>query len=243
MVSTTRPIICFTERSRSGEAMRPRKYFWETMFVAVCDQNFGNSTSFCSNAGPSLPGMCAWRSSHSISSNGSRPGMVKKRRGATVASESTIVFTTSSSAAFAVTCACSAVAIVSSRTEFDITSSRPGERCSSCERVRDDRARAGRCGKRKKSLQNRQNACEASFYPDGVFRRCRRGLYWSVLLVATRPGGGARCTRDRPQRAAQTTVRRARAGGAESTSRDSPPRLTPECFVRVPSRPMLAPPS
>src|SRR2546427_108728 len=24
--------------------MRPRKYFWATMFVAVCDQNFGNST-------------------------------------------------------------------------------------------------------------------------------------------------------------------------------------------------------
>ena len=37
--------------------MRPRKYFWATMFVAVCDQNFGNSTSFCSNAGLSLPGM------------------------------------------------------------------------------------------------------------------------------------------------------------------------------------------
>jgi len=46
IVSTTRPIICFTERSRSGEVMRPRKYFWETMFVAVCDQNLGNSTSF-----------------------------------------------------------------------------------------------------------------------------------------------------------------------------------------------------
>jgi hypothetical protein len=57
--------------------MRPRKYFWETMFVAVCDQNLGNSTSFCSKAGPSLPGMWASRTSHSISSNGSRPGIVK----------------------------------------------------------------------------------------------------------------------------------------------------------------------
>ena len=57
--------------------MRPRKYFWATMFVAVCDQAFGNSTFFCSNAGPSLPGMCASRSSHSISSNGLRPGTVK----------------------------------------------------------------------------------------------------------------------------------------------------------------------
>ena len=42
IVSTTRPIICFTLRSRSGEVMRPRKYFCATMFVAVCDQNFGN---------------------------------------------------------------------------------------------------------------------------------------------------------------------------------------------------------
>ena len=52
-----RVIICFTERSRSGLAMRPRKYFCATMFVAVCDQNFGNSTFFCSNVGPFLPGM------------------------------------------------------------------------------------------------------------------------------------------------------------------------------------------
>ena len=43
-------------RARASD-MRPRKYFWATMFVAVCDQNFGNSTSFCSKAGPSLPGM------------------------------------------------------------------------------------------------------------------------------------------------------------------------------------------
>jgi hypothetical protein len=57
--------------------MRPRKYFCATMFVAVCDQSFGNSTSFCSKAGPSLPGMKPWRSSHSIASNGSTPGTVK----------------------------------------------------------------------------------------------------------------------------------------------------------------------
>ena len=56
-----------------GEVMRPRKYFWATMFVAVCDQNFGNSTSFCSKTGLSLPGMKAVRDSQSISSNGSRP--------------------------------------------------------------------------------------------------------------------------------------------------------------------------
>ena len=60
--------------------MRPRKYFCATMFVAVCDQNFGNSTPFCSKTGLSLPGMKASRISHSISSNGSRPGIVKYRR-------------------------------------------------------------------------------------------------------------------------------------------------------------------
>ena len=74
---TTRPIICLTDVSRSGELMRPRKYFWATMFVAVCDQNFGNSTPFCSKTGRSLPGISASRSSHSISSNGSRPWIVK----------------------------------------------------------------------------------------------------------------------------------------------------------------------
>ena len=72
-----RPIICFTLDSRSGEDMRPRKYFCATMFVAVWLQNLGNSTFFCSNAGPSLPGMSASRISHSTSSNGSRPGIVK----------------------------------------------------------------------------------------------------------------------------------------------------------------------
>ena len=50
------------------------------MLVAVCDQNFGNSTSFCSNAGPFLPGIVASRISHSTSSNGARPGIVKYRR-------------------------------------------------------------------------------------------------------------------------------------------------------------------
>ena len=42
-------------------------------------RSVGNSTFLCSKAGPSLPGMRASRSSHSISSNGSRPGIVKKR--------------------------------------------------------------------------------------------------------------------------------------------------------------------
>ena len=67
IVPTIRPIICLTELSRSGLDIRPRKYFCATMFVAVCDQNFGNSTFFCSNAGPFFPGMWAPRTSHSIS--------------------------------------------------------------------------------------------------------------------------------------------------------------------------------
>ncbi len=91
-----RPIICLTLFSRSGEDMRPRKYFCATMFVAVWDQNLGNSTSFCSKAGLSLPGMKASRVSHSISSNGSRPGIVKYRFTATVASSWTTVFSTCS---------------------------------------------------------------------------------------------------------------------------------------------------
>ena len=50
------------------------------MLVACCDQDFGISTSRCSKTTSprSLP-MTAERSSHSISSNGSTPGSVKKR--------------------------------------------------------------------------------------------------------------------------------------------------------------------
>ena len=78
MVRTTRPISCRTLRSRCGVPSVPRKYFDATTLVAVCDQNFGTSTSFCSKttAPFSLP-MTALRSSHSTSSNGSTPGFVK----------------------------------------------------------------------------------------------------------------------------------------------------------------------
>src|SRR4051812_5202744 len=44
MVSTTRPISCLTERSRSGVPICPRKYFETTMLVACWDQDFGIST-------------------------------------------------------------------------------------------------------------------------------------------------------------------------------------------------------
>src|SRR4051794_27333676 len=49
------------------------------MLVAVCDQNEGNSTSFCSNEGPSLPGISAVRCSQSTVSKGSSPSLVKYR--------------------------------------------------------------------------------------------------------------------------------------------------------------------
>src|SRR3954451_20848304 len=78
MVPATRPIICLTDDSRSGESMRPRKYFWATMLVAFCDHVFGNSTSRCSNAGFSGSPMTASRISHSIASNGLNPGSVKR---------------------------------------------------------------------------------------------------------------------------------------------------------------------
>jgi hypothetical protein len=79
IVSTTREIIWRTERSRCGDPSGPRKYFCATMFVAVADQKTGNSTSRCSKAGPSLPGMTASRTSHSTSSYGSTPGVVLRR--------------------------------------------------------------------------------------------------------------------------------------------------------------------
>src|SRR6476619_2772723 len=78
--STTRPMSCLTERSRSVEFICPRKYFETTMLVACCDQNLGISTSRCSKTTSpfSLP-MTAERRSHSTSSNGSTPSLVKKR--------------------------------------------------------------------------------------------------------------------------------------------------------------------
>jgi hypothetical protein len=79
-VPATRPIICLTERSRAGEPTWPRKYFWATMFVAFCDQLFGNSTSVCSKATRSPWPMRASRTSHSIASKGCTPGCVNSLR-------------------------------------------------------------------------------------------------------------------------------------------------------------------
>src|SRR2546423_15140926 len=74
MVSATRPIICLTDDSRSGESSRPRKYFCVTMFVAFCDQVAGNSTPSCLK-----PPTSALRISHSTVEKGSTPASVKCR--------------------------------------------------------------------------------------------------------------------------------------------------------------------
>src|SRR4051795_4402873 len=79
IVPDTRPIICLTERSRAGVSSCPRKYFWATMFVAFCDQDFGNSTFSCSNTMRSPWPMRASRVSHSTLSKGWTPGVVKYR--------------------------------------------------------------------------------------------------------------------------------------------------------------------
>src|SRR5438270_9328903 len=79
MVSTTRSTICLTLDSRSGDPSLPRKYLEATTFVAVCDQNFGTSTPFCSKTLPLSPGMAESRRSHSTSSYGWTPSRVKRR--------------------------------------------------------------------------------------------------------------------------------------------------------------------
>src|SRR3954452_23295572 len=74
MVPATRPTICLTECSRSGDPMRPRKYFWATMLVAFWDQLSGNSTPSCLKSPTS-----ASRISHCTHSNGCLPGSVNRR--------------------------------------------------------------------------------------------------------------------------------------------------------------------
>src|SRR5436305_7958068 len=66
--------------SRSGEPRWPRKYFETTTFVAICDQNRGISTSFCSKTtSPRSLVMMAERVSHSQVSYTSTPGLVNQR--------------------------------------------------------------------------------------------------------------------------------------------------------------------
>ena len=79
MRPATRLTICLTDRSRSSLPGCPRKYFWATMFVAFCDQAFGNSTPRCSKAGLSGLPITASRISHSTSSKGCVPGVENRR--------------------------------------------------------------------------------------------------------------------------------------------------------------------
>src|SRR5437667_6275766 len=80
MVSTTRVMSCRTPDSRSGVPIFPCRYFEATMLVAVMDQSLGTSTFFCSKIGaPCASVMSAVRSSHSTSSYGDTPALVKNR--------------------------------------------------------------------------------------------------------------------------------------------------------------------
>ena len=145
--------------------MRPRKYFCATMFVAVCDQNFGNSTSRCSNAGAPLPGISASRVSHSISSKGSRPGIVKNRRGATLASSSTTVLTTSCFLRCLRRLLGGGHAVLPGR-DVEFTPRAGRAWCASCERTGHARTRVGRHRKSCKVRENRRPSTE-EFYRSG----------------------------------------------------------------------------
>src|SRR5689334_25376870 len=80
MVSATRVTRARTPLSRSGVPSVPCRYLLATMLVAVTDQSLGTSTSFCSKIGLPLASVIrAVRFSHSISSYGDTPGLVKKR--------------------------------------------------------------------------------------------------------------------------------------------------------------------
>src|SRR5271154_5086789 len=80
MVFTTRLMSCRTEPSRSRVPGLPWKYLLVTMFVAVCDQPFGTSTSSCRKiVTPFSFPIRAVRFSHSTASNGDIFPSVKYR--------------------------------------------------------------------------------------------------------------------------------------------------------------------
>src|SRR6266508_3118695 len=75
IVLATRSINWRTELSRSGLPTRPWKYFCAMMLVAVCDQDLGTSTFFCSKiVSPFSEVIVAVRSSHSSASYGDTDG-------------------------------------------------------------------------------------------------------------------------------------------------------------------------
>src|SRR5713101_3751921 len=80
MVFTTRPISCRTDPSRCGVPGFPWKYLLVTMFVAVCDQLLGTSTSSCRKiVTPFSFPISAVRFSHSTASKGDFFPSVKYR--------------------------------------------------------------------------------------------------------------------------------------------------------------------
>src|SRR5467141_118460 len=80
MVFTTRLISCRTDPSRCGVPGFPWKYLLVTMFVAVCDQPLGTSTSSCRKiVTPFSFPISAVRFSHSTASKGDFFPSVKNR--------------------------------------------------------------------------------------------------------------------------------------------------------------------
>src|ERR1700690_1342307 len=81
MVSATRATSWRTPVSGCAVPTSPCKYLDATMLVAVTDQSLGTSTSFCSKMIPPFESVIwARRYSHSTSSYGEIPALVKKRR-------------------------------------------------------------------------------------------------------------------------------------------------------------------
>src|SRR5258706_14365551 len=81
IVSATRATSWRTPVSRCEVPTSPCRYFDATMLVAVIDQSLGTSTSFCSKIIPPFESViCARRFSHSTSSYGEMPALVKNRR-------------------------------------------------------------------------------------------------------------------------------------------------------------------
>src|SRR2546422_8992105 len=81
MVSTTRPISCRTDDSRSGVFSLPWKYFDATMLVAVWDQVVGTSTfSWRKIVWPFSLLIWAVRRSHATASKGETLPSAKNRR-------------------------------------------------------------------------------------------------------------------------------------------------------------------
>src|SRR5699024_10827604 len=80
-VLTTRSISCLRLFSRLGDPTAPRKYLLATMFVALTDQNSGNSTPRCSKfTDPSRQLVITTsRRSQVTSSYGCTPGVVYTR--------------------------------------------------------------------------------------------------------------------------------------------------------------------